>query len=140
MSGMTASELFVEAFRCMQKAVHAIQEEKGFSETDHQINELALYVSGTRFEALIPEIKLARQSQKLMLIVSELSEALESLRKGNSSDSHIPQFSGMEAECADAIIRIMNLATDTNSHLAEAIVAKTTYNAQRPMKHGGKKF
>ena len=78
--------------------------------------------------------------EKIALIHSELSEALEALRRGNSSDSHIPEFSGLEAELADAVIRIMDYALYHNLHLAEAIQAKREYNSHREFKHGGKLF
>ena len=40
----------------------------------------------------------------------ELSEALEGLRHGNPPSDHIPQFSSVEEEFADVIIRIMDHA------------------------------
>jgi len=76
----------------------------------------------------------------LMLIVSELSEALEAIRHGNPPDSHIPKFSGFEAELADVVIRAMTLAESNDLRLAEAIVAKMVYNRKRPYRHGGKRF
>jgi NTP pyrophosphatase (non-canonical NTP hydrolase) len=77
---------------------------------------------------------------KLALVTGEISEALEGIRKGNKPDSHIPEFTSEEAELADAVIRIMNYATDCGARLAEAIVAKNEYNRNRPFKHGGKAF
>ena len=80
------------------------------------------------------------EGELIALMHSELSEALESLRNGNPSDSHIPEFSGVEAELADVIIRIMDVASIKNWRVAEAIIAKVEYNKSRPYKHGGKKF
>ena len=69
-----------------------------------------------------------------------MSEGLEAVRKHKTADDHIPEFTGLEAELADAIIRIMNLATRENARLAEAVLAKAKYNETRPFKHGGKAF
>ena len=42
----------------------------------------------------------------------------------------------MEAELADAIIRIMDFAQEYDLNLADAILAKHEYNKSRPYKHG----
>lgn len=78
--------------------------------------------------------------EKIALIHSEVSEALEAERLGNPPSSKIPEFSGMEEELADAIIRIMNIGERHGFRIAEAMIAKQRYNAARPFKHGGKKF
>ncbi len=74
---------------------------------------------------------------QICLIHSELGEATDALRK-NKIDDHIPEFLGVEAELADAVIRIMNMAGAKNLRVAEAIIAKMKYNTTRPFKHGGK--
>ena len=66
---------------------------------------------------------------------SELSEALEADRKGLTSD-HIPEFSGIEEELADCMIRILDFAGHHDLRLAEAFTAKLQYNLTRPYKHG----
>jgi len=129
---------FIKEFQRVQKQTHKINESKGFNDIDVQINSLSkLYDVPLD---LVENIKAARMAQKLLLAVGEISETLESLRHGDPPDSHIPKFRGSEAEIADAIIRLMNLAEDGNLRLAEAIIAKSSYNSRRPKFHGGKKF
>ena len=74
------------------------------------------------------------------LMHSELSEALEYARKNpNATSDHIPEFTGVEEELADVIIRIFDYAGMKNLRLGEAIFAKMEFNKGRPYKHG-KKF
>lgn len=51
-------------------------------------------------------------------------------------DDKIPKFSGLEAELADTIIRMMHFAEQHNLRLAEAVLAKMEYNWTRAFKHG----
>ena len=82
----------------------------------------------------------------IALMHSELSEALEGIRKG-TQDEHLPDFESVEVELADALIRIFDLAGAMQLRLGEAFVAKLLYNANRAdhkpearAAAGGKKF
>ena len=76
----------------------------------------------------------------IALMHSELSEALEAYRHGNPASDHISNFTGVEEEFADVIIRIMDTAHHFNFKVAEAVIAKMMFNECRPYRHGGKKF
>lgn len=82
----------------------------------------------------------------IALMHSELSEALEGIRK-NAQDDHLPQFKSVEVELADALIRIFDYAGAADLRLGAAFVAKMAYNATRAdhkrenrAKEGGKSF
>ncbi|WP_246610003.1 hypothetical protein [Comamonas fluminis] len=70
-------------------------------------------------------------SNKLMLIVSEVSEAMEGDRK-NLMDDKLPHRPMREVELADAVIRIFDLAGAYDMDLGGAIQEKLAFNAQRP--------
>ena len=69
-------------------------------------------------------------SNKLCLIHSEISEAMEGDRK-NLADDKLPHRQMREVELADAVIRIFDLAGAYGMDLAGAIVEKMAFNSQR---------
>jgi len=74
--------------------------------------------------------------EAIALMHSELSEALEGLRHGNPLSDHIPEFTAVEEEFADCIIRMMDLSHGRGWDIAKALIAKMEYNASRQHKHG----
>ena len=69
-------------------------------------------------------------AEKLVLIHSEVSEAMEGARK-NLMDDKLPHRKMIEVELADAMIRILDLAGALQLDLAGAIQEKLAYNAAR---------
>ena len=107
---------FIESYNNKAKEIHQTACDKGWWDGDRNDGEL------------------------IALMHAELSEALEALRHDNQPDDHIPDYSGVEAEMADVIIRIMDFGRARGHHIAEALEAKITYNKTRAYKHGGKSF
>jgi NTP pyrophosphatase (non-canonical NTP hydrolase) len=79
-------------------------------------------VTGERLQRNVGEM--------LMLIVSEVAEAMEGYRKG-LADDHLPDRLMIEVELADAVIRIGDLAGYLGLDLGGAIAAKMAYNQTR---------
>lgn len=69
-------------------------------------------------------------SNKLCLIHSEISEAMEGDRK-SLMDDKLKHRTMREVELADALIRILDLAGAYRMDLAGAVVEKLIYNAER---------
>lgn len=75
----------------------------------------------------------------IALMHSELSETLEALRHGNPKSEHLPEFTSVEEEIADLMIRVGDFCEARHIRLEEAIIAKMEFNKSREYKHG-KKF
>ncbi len=87
----------------------------------------------------------ANVGEKLMLIVTEVAEAMEGYRK-MLMDDHLPHRNMLEVELADAVIRIFDLAGGLDLDVAGAIAEKLEYNGTREdhkvknrLAEGGKK-
>ena len=109
--------LFVETFGLVQKEVYQTAQDKGW----YEVSERNL-------------------GEQIALMHSELSEALEAIRRGNPMSEKILGFTLLEEELADTIIRIIDMAAHQRLNLARAILTKADYNKTRPHRHGGKAF
>ena len=79
--------------------------------------------------------------EKLCLIHSEVSEALEDFRNGDMTTQYtnVCKPVGFPTELADIVIRCFDLAGRMGIDLGEEIQTKHEYNCKRPYRHGGKK-
>jgi NTP pyrophosphatase (non-canonical NTP hydrolase) len=105
-----------------------------------------------------------RAGNRRMLIVGEVAEAHEELRKGKRLDETwhsfpginldgiesgivldldalaaeqgvVPKPEGVPSELADVIIRVLDFATEHNIDIGAIVQEKMKYNASRPYKH-----
>lgn len=103
---------FIENYNQLAQEAHKTAISKGFWEDDRNEGEL------------------------IALMHSELSEALKALSYGNPPDRKIPEYSGVEVELADVIIRIMDVSAAKGWRVAEALMEKMYFNKTRSYKHG----
>lgn len=109
-------QIFVRSFSNMSRRCGALAEEKGFWD------KMPAHDSGS-------------VAKRLLLTISEIIEGFEGYRKGEGASDHIPEFTPLEEEIADAHIRLMDLAAIEGLRVGEAIVAKLKFNAGREYLH-----
>lgn len=119
----------VAALNALARDIHNWAKVKGF--WNHGLN-----VTSQSFYP-IPEGHNLVKTTKIMLVVTELAELVEGLRKpletkfdGNAC------YTNEEEEVADAIIRLLDYAGAYGLQIGEALCAKMAKNESRPFKHG----
>jgi len=111
----------------LARAAHMNAVNKGFYDQFNTLRDYSLVNPMPGMEY----IKNIHISNLIMLVVTELAEAVEGLRKGNAEN--------LAEELADSVIRIMDLSGFLEIDLEKAIVEKMAINAGRPELHN-KKF
>lgn len=136
--------------------------ERGFREEGDDVRRLAL-AKGNLAE--FNDARLADYySKRLLLVISEATEAFEELRSGHAVDerwysgpisdpvtglSYAANFSvnrdgtprkpeGIPSELADILIRVLDFFDEIGVDAGEVVAEKLAYNATRPFKHGRK--
>lgn len=145
---MSADEMFIHAFNHLAALVHDNARRKGFWDPSPQteadldlIQQLVMRPSNgleihEAWSRLCLQLSDRNDGEMIALLHSEASELLEGLRHQNPPSDHIPSFSLAEEECADLVIRLMDMAYARRWRVAEALIAKILFNAGRPLKHG----
>jgi NTP pyrophosphatase (non-canonical NTP hydrolase) len=106
----------------------------------------AAFAAGWHTDLVTGEPKQRNLPTSLMLIVTEIAEAMEGHRK-DLMDDHLPHRKMVEVELADAVIRIFDTAGSHGYDLGGAIADKMLYNQSRAdhkpaarLAEGGKKL
>jgi NTP pyrophosphatase (non-canonical NTP hydrolase) len=115
---------------------------KSITEWVHEVHQLARrkgwYEGQTGPDDMLEP---SRIPEKLALIHSEVSEALEAFRSDDMAarvgENGKPE--GFAVELADVVIRCFDLAGALGINLEAAIHVKHEYNCTRPHRHGGKR-
>ena len=116
-----------------------LSDKKSLTEWQREIHELAV---DKGWWPSVDTITTPVIVEKLCLIHSEVSEALEEIRNEgaflNLEYDNDGKPVGFPIELADAIIRILDLCGALNIDIERAIRAKHEYNKTRSHRHGGK--
>lgn len=111
---------------------------------DEFINEIEVKIlddpSLEKLSLISKNLREQNKGEKISLMHSELSEALEALRMGNPPDDKCPEFDGCTVELADVLIRIFDFCGKYKFNLTDSLISKMKMNSTRSYKHGGKEF
>lgn len=117
-----------QALNMLADGIHKDNLEKGFWEDEDAV----LRETELKNKAAVQK---AFNGQRLALMHSELSEALEADRR-NLMDDKLTQFKGLDVELADCLIRILDYCGRHQINVGEITARKLAYNRTRPHKHG----
>jgi hypothetical protein len=84
-------------------------------------------------------------AEKMLLVISEITEALEEFRDHRGlneiyyNEDKPGKPEGIPIEIADAVIRIFDWCEANKVDLENALTLKMLYNKSRPFRHGGRK-
>lgn len=116
------------------KNAHERALRKGWWDEELSLADGKPYLDRSLVESTIPE--------KLCLIHSEVSEALEVFRGGDLGqmvDLDTGKPEGFDSELADIVIRVADLCGALGIDLQHAVESKSAFNETRPKRHGGKR-
>jgi NTP pyrophosphatase (non-canonical NTP hydrolase) len=130
---MTGNERIADGINILIQEAYNNSSSHGF--WDEYIKILAVLDTTCPGGKYSEKFELDTKLSKIALIVSELGEAVEGVRKFKL-DEHCVEFTSEEIEMADAVIRIADYCGAFGLRLAQAILAKMEYNATRPYMHG----
>lgn len=138
----------------LQDVCHGIAVEGGWWEKSQEAKDAQRLLDTNGFEEGSPIHKiLVKQANEgrniaelLCLVHSEISEAMEGIRK-NLDDDKLPHRKMLEVELADAIVRILDISggfgLDVGSALVEKLIFNTTredHKLENRLKPDGKSF
>lgn len=90
------------------------------------------------------EGKVKSDLESLMMVVTEVVEAVEELRRSGPQIKYYnygnPKPEGYGVEVADAIIRLLDFCAYKQIPIGDIIKEKLTYNLTRGYRHGNKEF
>jgi NTP pyrophosphatase (non-canonical NTP hydrolase) len=123
-------------FNKLAKEINESARLKGFWDSTHFSEECLIHSKA--MPETIKATKDAFIAQKLALIMSEIGEALEAMRKQDyeEGDYGLGIKDSFADELSDTIIRILDLCGELDIDIDAQIAWKLEYNASRPLKHG----